>query len=836
MDTTEDLSARVLLKNVLYTEAPRTPVTRSTSQAQRASSGARRSSRLSGKDAGAQTPQQILRRSLKHKLRESASRMSLPPSNVNRRTTLAALRKSNTHAPATASLLCDEGVTPRHLLRNILQTEPESSMLLQEKAVRKEPQLPSANSSMNSNRPSTGLSELDLPDLTVANTVGTVRGLKRKRPRRSLNITAFEKRLKDSNDDEKEDEESADDLSSLSSSLSSSATLSLKTPFVDVRTEKRGLQRKIPNRRKITIEEFGAGIHKRQMGGDPGASIGMVERALSETAVSEGFTLGLSDLIEPDLTTDIVNHNTALYAQPETAESNLSIVATQDKPTVMASQLQRDMGEVEHEDAAAEIQTDEGNAAMKSQTEEEEAAAESQTDEDDAVVTSQSEEEEEAVVEDAGAVESQSEVEAVVEDAGAVESQSEEEEESEAQDDDVVKSQSEDEERGSESQTEDDDVAKSQSEDEEDAAESQTDEESAATESPPEKKEIGAESETDENDATGRSEPVEEEAVSESQTDEEDDGKREGEDTEQATKHLPHVAEHISRRAYRSVGGFIMPFPEAEWSGKFKRHSAGAMYNNLDLRNSMSHPHGGIHDFAPYLPEGRAGERPNIAEPSPDVEIENMSHLQLSEDLEDSKLLSADPEQNAAQSPAHQEEEWEDEEGLSDVSEELSMKTPAFVREKRNFFTSDPLASPTVLKNIETSVANKSLPAAKPKKVRAKRTGPAKMEPGLPKNYLMGVFRHFAKTKVAPDVYPVLKEIMDKFFDRLAEDLEAYALHAKRKTIEVEDVELLLKRQGHVNDKVPVEVLIEKYLPMEYRKLLIPIATSGNVVIPKQRR
>lgn len=35
---------------------------------------------------------------------------------------------------------------------------------------------------------------------------------------------------------------------------------------------------------------------------------------------------------------------------------------------------------------------------------------------------------------------------------------------------------------------------------------------------------------------------------------------------------------------------------------------------------------------------------------------------------------------------------------------------------------------------------------------------------------------------------------MDKFFTRLADDLETYAVHAKRKTIEVEDVELLLKR------------------------------------------
>lgn len=45
----------------------------------------------------------------------------------------------------------------------------------------------------------------------------------------------------------------------------------------------------------------------------------------------------------------------------------------------------------------------------------------------------------------------------------------------------------------------------------------------------------------------------------------------------------------------------------------------------------------------------------------------------------------------------------------------------------------------------------------------------------------------------------------------------------------------LFYRQGHVNEKVPVEVLIEKYLRLDQREVLIPIATSGNVVIPKKR-
>lgn len=51
-------------------------------------------------------------------------------------------------------------------------------------------------------------------------------------------------------------------------SVFSSTSLNLKTPFVEVQTEKRGLLRKVSNRRKITEEEFGAAVNKRQIEGD----------------------------------------------------------------------------------------------------------------------------------------------------------------------------------------------------------------------------------------------------------------------------------------------------------------------------------------------------------------------------------------------------------------------------------------------------------------------------------------------------------------------------------------------------------------------------------------
>ena len=36
--------------------------------------------------------------------------------------------------------------------------------------------------------------------------------------------------------------------------------------------------------------------------------------------------------------------------------------------------------------------------------------------------------------------------------------------------------------------------------------------------------------------------------------------------------------------------------------------------------------------------------------------------------------------------------------------------------------------------------------------------------------------------------------------------------------------------QGFITDDVTIEMLIRKYLPLEYRRELIPIARAGNIV------
>lgn len=58
---------------------------------------------------------------------------------------------------------------------------------------------------------------------------------------------------------------------------------------------------------------------------------------------------------------------------------------------------------------------------------------------------------------------------------------------------------------------------------------------------------------------------------------------------------------------------------------------------------------------------------------------------------------------------------------------------------------------------FSSSGTSKSSPV-KPKRVR-KPSRPAGRAGGLPRSYLMNVFKHFAKAKVSADVYPVLKEV-----------------------------------------------------------------------------
>ncbi|NWV17227.1 CENPT protein, partial [Origma solitaria] len=116
-----------------------------------------------------------------------------------------------------------------------------------------------------------------------------------------------------------------------------------------------------------------------------------------------------------------------------------------------------------------------------------------------------------------------------------------------------------------------------------------------------------------------------------------------------------------------------------------------------------------------------------------------------------------------------------------------------------------------------------------------KRLGTSKrkpLEPQLPRSLIKEIFSHFVRMPVTRDAFKIVERCSERYFKQLSNDLEAYTSHAGRKTVEVADLEVLMRRQGLVTDKMPLHVLIERFLPLEYRKVLIPIAVSGNKVIP----
>ncbi|KAM7010979.1 centromere protein T isoform 2-T2 [Passerculus sandwichensis] len=164
-------------------------------------------------------------------------------------------------------------------------------------------------------------------------------------------------------------------------------------------------------------------------------------------------------------------------------------------------------------------------------------------------------------------------------------------------------------------------------------------------------------------------------------------------------------------------------------------------------------------------------------------------------------------------------------------SQEVSMKTPSFVRAPaHNLLLSAKPAKPSAPSFPQSSPLKLLQPKTVPKRLRTSQKKPR--EPQLPRSLIKGIFRHFAKMPVTRDAFQIVEKCSDRYFKQLSDDLEAFSHHAGRKTVEAADLEVLMRRQGLVTDKMPLTVLIERHLPLEYRRLLIPVAMSGNRVMP----
>lgn len=72
----------------------------------------------------------------------------------------------------------------------------------------------------------------------------------------------------------------------------------------------------------------------------------------------------------------------------------------------------------------------------------------------------------------------------------------------------------------------------------------------------------------------------------------------------------------------------------------------------------------------------------------------------------------------------------------------------------------------------------------------------------------------------------------EAYLKQASKDVSIFARHAGRKTIEVDDVKVLLQRQRETNSTRSFEYLVNTHLPLEYIEELLPCAKAGKGVVP----
>ncbi|XP_053554332.1 centromere protein T isoform X2 [Bombina bombina] len=176
-------------------------------------------------------------------------------------------------------------------------------------------------------------------------------------------------------------------------------------------------------------------------------------------------------------------------------------------------------------------------------------------------------------------------------------------------------------------------------------------------------------------------------------------------------------------------------------------------------------------------------------------------------------------------------EEQEETDGDESESEDVSIEENQKPSNEQQALTPLPV-TPAYIKNIHLRLAKKPPPVGK--RVQKKRSKEVnKMNPTLPRSFVKQMFSHYAQMRVSKETFQDVEKCLAVYMEQLSDDLAVYSAHANRKTVTRADLELLMRRQGLVTDAMPLNVLIERHLPMEYRKLLIPCAMSGNKVYPK---
>ncbi|KAK3366981.1 centromere kinetochore component CENP-T-domain-containing protein [Lasiosphaeria ovina] len=110
--------------------------------------------------------------------------------------------------------------------------------------------------------------------------------------------------------------------------------------------------------------------------------------------------------------------------------------------------------------------------------------------------------------------------------------------------------------------------------------------------------------------------------------------------------------------------------------------------------------------------------------------------------------------------------------------------------------------------------------------------------PSLPPAVVKRLAQTFAKTsgakgKITPDALKVIMQASDWFFEQLGDDLQAYAKHAGRKTIEESDMLTIMKRQRQTNPHTTPFALAQRHLP---RELLQELRMTPPAPLKRRRK
>ncbi|KAK7962404.1 uncharacterized protein PG986_003229 [Apiospora aurea] len=100
----------------------------------------------------------------------------------------------------------------------------------------------------------------------------------------------------------------------------------------------------------------------------------------------------------------------------------------------------------------------------------------------------------------------------------------------------------------------------------------------------------------------------------------------------------------------------------------------------------------------------------------------------------------------------------------------------------------------------------------------------------LPQGVVKRLATTFAKTagmgkaKISPDTLDAIMQATDWFMEQLGDDLQAYAKHAGRKTIDESDMITLMRRQRQTNSSTTPFALAQRHLPRELlQELRMPV-------------